>query len=530
MLFFGGSGVFAQSYTPIFSEDFSLEENHSPVGNGWKATTNNPNPLSCGTTGDNAWEVRNGRLQPRCYQSSNPILLRPSSESLKNGRADILFTVFSGNVNEYAQWRIIARHTYDTGNNINYYYEGVISPGHNWIAVGRKNSTNNNYALSSMKSSLITIPVDTLLKAELITESISSSETRITLNLYNLGDGGNLLATTTMLDTTPELQQSGQWGVWTNQRPTVNKFDLYAIDADINISAVNAISFGNDLTIHLVDDGDNVITFSDDTGGIFSPNPVILNAENNYQATVLYSPIKAGNVIISGTQSANNSKEIRHKLFVSPYTTIIGFIGDSISLDANYHTVEETILNLISGFSSSNVASNGSTSTSWINNNTNIAQMYNSGVEVVSIMLGTNDTRQDQKRTPEAYKVSMQALIDKLKDDFRLVILNEPPAIDRNQSFASSLWDEQSNTRLSGYIEKLNELVMENDGFVIRGDTTVYQYFMDNPTCLGDGIHPNNCGKIYIGKQWANAIKSALDYQINPNAEFIGANGDEHTL
>ncbi|MDR2190126.1 MAG: hypothetical protein LBP53_02845 [Candidatus Peribacteria bacterium] len=82
---------------------------------------------------------------------------------------------------------------------------------------------------------------------------------------------------------------------------------------------------------------------------------------------------------------------------------------------------------------------NGSTSSNWASSgDSNIAQMYTSGVEVVSIMLGMNDTRNDQNRSPEYYKITMQALIDKLKvAGFRLVILNEPPAIDRNQSFAS---------------------------------------------------------------------------------------------
>ncbi|MDR2190128.1 MAG: hypothetical protein LBP53_02855 [Candidatus Peribacteria bacterium] len=67
-------------YTPIFSEDFTTENNHSPVGNGWEATTNNPNPLNCTSTGNNAWKVANATLQPKCFQSSNPFLLRPTSE------------------------------------------------------------------------------------------------------------------------------------------------------------------------------------------------------------------------------------------------------------------------------------------------------------------------------------------------------------------------------------------------------------------------------------------------------------------
>ncbi|MDR2190125.1 MAG: hypothetical protein LBP53_02840 [Candidatus Peribacteria bacterium] len=76
----------------------------------------------------------------------------------------------------------------------------------------------------------------------------------------------------------------------------------------------------------------------------------------------------------------------------------------------------------------------------------------------------------------------------------------------------------------------MNELVAENNGFVVRGDTTVYQYFMDNPNCLVDGIHPNYCGKVYIGEHRASAIKSALEYQITPSNTFTGSNGSGHTL
>jgi lysophospholipase L1-like esterase len=152
--------------------------------------------------------------------------------------------------------------------------------------------------------------------------------------------------------------------------------------------------------------------------------------------------------------------------------------------------------------------------------------MRTDGAEVVVVMLGMNDTRSDINRTPEQYEEDMQILVDKLKNaGFRLVILNEPPAIDRNQSFASSLWDDQSNARLAGYIEKLGNIVLANSGFVGRGDTTLYQWFMDNPNCLGDGIHPNSgCGLDYIGEAWAGAIMSVFDYQINPNASFLSGN------
>jgi lysophospholipase L1-like esterase len=81
------------------------------------------------------------------------------------------------------------------------------------------------------------------------------------------------------------------------------------------------------------------------------------------------------------------------------------------------------------------------------------------------------------------------------------------------------------------YNAVLVELVDENSGFVLLGDTLA---FTEMETISGlnvgfvDGVHPNDTGYAMLGKLRADAIRSALEYQINPNASFL--NEDTHTL
>ncbi|MDR2540389.1 MAG: hypothetical protein LBD11_01050 [Candidatus Peribacteria bacterium] len=61
------------------------------------------------------------------------------------------------------------------------------------------------------------------------------------------------------------------------------------------------------------------------------------------------------------------------------------------------------------------------------------------------------------------------------------------------------------------------------------GDTVAYSYFYTNiATDMCDNLHPNATGNTQLGKFRANAIKSALEYQINPDHHFLS--GNTHTL
>jgi hypothetical protein len=83
------------------------------------------------------------------------------------------------------------------------------------------------------------------------------------------------------------------------------------------------------------------------------------------------------------------------------------------------------------------------------------------------------------------------------------------------------------------YGQALQELVIENSGYVLSGDFSAFDYFLShypddqNDNLLLDSLHPNGFGAKILGEFRAGAIKSALEYQINPNNTFTG--GNSHT-
>ncbi|GHV20924.1 hypothetical protein FACS189428_0600 [Clostridia bacterium] len=144
---------------------------------------------------------------------------------------------------------------------------------------------------------------------------------------------------------------------------------------------------------------------------------------------------------------------------------------------------------------------------------------------MVSIMLGTNDAKISENISIDDYKANIETMITSLKNaGIKKIILNEPPYLDITRF--SSNFDNSSLIKLMGYSVVLGELA---DGeTVIIGDTQTYEYFENHLSELGDGAHPNSLGHQHLGEFRAEAIKSAIEYQINPDHHFIS--GDSHTL
>jgi lysophospholipase L1-like esterase len=136
-------------------------------------------------------------------------------------------------------------------------------------------------------------------------------------------------------------------------------------------------------------------------------------------------------------------------------------------------------------------------------------------VEVVSIMLGTNDSKVAENISVDDYKTNLETIITQLKTaDIKKIILNEPPYI-----VSTGQWDTTSLSKMIGYIAAIDELV---DGeTVLSGDSQAYAYFEANQTELPDNIHPNVSGHEHLGTFRATAIKSALVYQTNPAHHFL---------
>jgi hypothetical protein len=72
------------------------------------------------------------------------------------------------------------------------------------------------------------------------------------------------------------------------------------------------------------------VTLSDNgAGGTFSATNYLLDASNNRTITGTYTPNKAGNATLTANFASTGDKTV--DIFVSPYSTTIGFIGDSVT-------------------------------------------------------------------------------------------------------------------------------------------------------------------------------------------------------
>ncbi|GHV25334.1 hypothetical protein FACS1894176_03560 [Bacteroidia bacterium] len=279
------------------------------------------------------------------------------------------------------------------------------------------------------------------------------------------------------------------------------------------------------------------IVLSDDRGGRFAPNPLItasgdsnliisLNSGNSYTATITYTATQAGLATITALGIGANKITKTNQVFVSPYVIVIGYIGDSITqgVGGTPNAVQVATTVLGTGFTAVNRGVSGSTTKSWVNSLLAgaISEFQSNGIEVVSIMLGTNDSKVAENISIDDYKTNLETIIIQLKSaGIKKIILNEPPYI-----IPTGQWDATSITKMLGYIDAIDELI---DGeTVLRGDTQAYEYFEVNQGELPDKIHPNVLGHEHLGTFRATAIKSVLEYQINPDHHFVDTNS--HTL
>jgi lysophospholipase L1-like esterase len=149
---------------------------------------------------------------------------------------------------------------------------------------------------------------------------------------------------------------------------------------------------------------------------------------------------------------------------------------------------------------------------------TNALNTFNAGnVELVHLMLGANDG------CNATYKDNLQIIIDTLKDNsitnqnIKHVILSEP--IYRKDGAGENSAFNQCQIAFSA---DLVALVAENSGFVLLGDTTAFEWFSDHQDedIWSDSVHENSTGATKLAELWANAIESAINYQIAPAHQF----------
>jgi lysophospholipase L1-like esterase len=200
---------------------------------------------------------------------------------------------------------------------------------------------------------------------------------------------------------------------------------------------------------------------------------------------------------------------------------IIGCIGDSITQGVGASAQAPACAQLpkflnkfgyvTSEFSSVNVGISGTTSADWATGSTlrtAMATMAAGKVNVVQIMLGTNDSKVAVATSQAAYSSNLQTIINTLKAaGFNRIILHQPIYISQN----AGQWDVvSSNELLVQYGAAVTALAGADPVHVFDGDHLGYKWFQQNPGDSADGIHPNDNGHVSLGFLWALAYSDSF--------------------
>ncbi len=210
---------------------------------------------------------------------------------------------------------------------------------------------------------------------------------------------------------------------------------------------------------------------------------------------------------------------------IIPYNTTIGFVGDSLTFGCCTDSTpapEIEMDNLGDNYRAINRGVNGSTTRDWLNNllEPALAEFRDNNVEVVQVMLGTNDVAANIP-TDEIVD-NLRAITDKLLENgAKVVIVNKVPYSLKHNDLA---------------IRRLNVALDElpNGAGVYLGDDQSYDYFRQHQDQLEDGLHMNQEGYEALADLWIAAFKRILvetpqvghsltttNYQIGSGAEFV---------
>jgi lysophospholipase L1-like esterase/plastocyanin len=503
-----------------FADNFDRTD--GPIGNDWAEQ------ISGVSTIENGQLKVNGNNGGEGFMSNK--IVRPLAESTIDQAISLDVKLSDTNLDHFATFYgagIVGRAQSMDINGLNGLYELRLLA--NEVTIVRRNGPEGTAVLYD-NWAITTDPTHTY---RLSGSFIGQNPTTIQFTVTDL-TADSVVDNITRTDSAASLQTAGLIGfmsasITTGEYIYVDNVNLSSPDQVLGISSTNDnVEFGDTITWTITDDEDRTIdNFSDaGAGGTFSPTSVQLNTGNSYTATVTYTPAKSGQFEITADVSGGETFEA--EIGVWPYSTTIGYIGDSISrLVGN--------VDIADGFTTVNKAVNAAASSDYANDyyarnwevlwpqgtpimTDAIDAFQSAGVEIVSIMLGTNDVGLDNRSVAD-YKANMETIIDRLKaDGFKHVILN--------QSIYQAGW-EVGSTRVAEYNAVLAELVDEYDGFALMGDEQGYEWFKANQSALGgDGLHPTAEGSQQLGEFWANAIKADLEYQINPDTEWLAADNE----
>lgn len=198
-------------------------------------------------------------------------------------------------------------------------------------------------------------------------------------------------------------------------------------------------------------------------------------------------------------QQATETK--KKEVTVIDYNKTIGFIGDSLTygmLSESNPAPEDEVRLLGDGYKAINRGVNGATTQNWLDDllEPATAEFKKQQVEVVQIMLGTNDAE---------HEVSL----DKFLDNYREIIGRLEKAGIKKIIINKIPYTAQRNIiRLRDYNDNLDQLV---DGeLVFIGDDTAFDYFRDNQNYFADGLHFTVEGYQKLAELWAAGFKRVL--------------------
>lgn len=247
---------------------------------------------------------------------------------------------------------------------------------------------------------------------------------------------------------------------------------------------------------------------------------------------------------------AVGSQVLSNQVSQSALTMVIGFIGDSITLGAHSTMGTGTIGNTTAGalggsvgqcqrflqnlvssgtVTVSNQGINGTRTMDWANGAPGGTGQYPAakttmqgvGVNVMSIMLGTNDATTNgsnitgQPQTPTGVKANLLQIINQVKTDFpgAPIIIHCPPWLNGARGTANGLTGYGSTTidSLRGYLAAYYSVV--DNVTVFLGDIHAINVFNSTNEgstsangLLADGVHPNDAGYQLLGTLWGLAI------------------------
>jgi lysophospholipase L1-like esterase len=327
---------------------------------------------------------------------------------------------------------------------------------------------------------------------------------------------GDVVGTKSAAYTDANLSLPGSAGFYYGAAAgSTQKFDNFSVSDPVPTSFTmtpdqTSVGVGKATTFEIFGPASTIALSDGGAGGTFSSSSVSLNVGNLYRTVFTYTPSRTGSIVITATPSAGSA--MTSTIFANPYSTAIGFIGDSLTYLGP--PTGPFVDQLGDGYSAVNHGSGGTSSWSWATNQSSLmtnalSDFSTNDVEVVSIMLGANDA---STFTAEQYKGYMTTIIETLKNSgIKKIILNLPTYRENYEAITLQ------------YHDVLKSLVDGNT--VMLGDDAGFNYFAAHPEEQNvDRLHLNATGIETLGGLWAAAYNRVIIEPLSVVHTFTGAN------